>query len=518
MSGPALEARDVELLRRRGITLDEAARQLAVLARGPRHARLDRACSVGDGIERVAAEERVTLEAAHAAAAARGDLAAFTPASGAASRMFKDLLACLSAGGPLRREELEAGRAAGREADRATLEFFDGLDHLALREELALAAGGGQHLDRLRSQGRYRELLEALLGRRGLDYGAIPKGLIPFHSGPDGPRTPFEEHVVDACATMRDARGRCRLHFTVSPGHRPRFEALLEEVRARAGRSLGARPEVDFSEQAPSTDTLALDAAGRPFRDDDGALLLRPAGHGALLPNLAGLDAPVAFVRNIDNVTSQAYKAPTLEWTRLLIGRLCLLRDEVGRRLESLDGADAAREALAFAAARFGSAPPGWQALGGEEAVAAAREALDRPIRVCGMVPNAGEPGGGPFWVRGADGRVQRQIVESAEVDPSDAGQQRILRAATHFNPVFLACALRDAGGRRHDLDRFVNPDAAIVTRKSAGGRELIALERPGLWNGSMAGWNTVFVEVPGEVFHPVKTVLDLLRPEHRAG
>ena len=310
---------------------------------------------------------------------------------------------------------------------------------------------------------------------------------------------------------FRNGEGIVRVHTTVSADQRDRFRAVVERRRARTSKD-APRLEVEFSVQDPATDTLAIDGGGEPFRGDDGALTLRPAGHGALLGNLARAPAAIAMVKNIDNVAAEPYRAPTIEWTRAIVGRLCELRERshvLLRRLANADDTAAVSEAHRFAQqAGFGApAAPSREAL---------RTVLDRPLRVCGMVPNTGEPGGGPFWVRGRDGSVTRQIVESAQVRAGDAGQMAIFRAATHFNPVFLACALDDATGRRFELAHFVDPDAVIVTRRSSGGRDLVALERPGLWNGGMAGWNTVFIEVPLAVFNPVKIVNDLLRREHQ--
>ena len=283
-------------------------------------------------------------------------------------------------------------------------------------------------------------------------------------------RTPFEEHLVEAAATVRDAAGVCRVHVTVPPGHRAAFEAVLEEARPRLEGGTGARFEVRFSEQAPSTDTVAIDESGALFRDSEGRLLFRPGGHGALLKNLAESGGDVVLVKNVDNVVPDDLRAPTILWKRLLAG--CLVR--------------------------FERTPT-----------------RTRPLRVCGVVRNEGEPGGGPFWVRGPRGET-RQIVESAQVDLANPEQAAIFRAATHFNPVDLACSLRDASGRPFDLPRFVDERAVFIAKKTHEGRTLFALERPGLWNGAMAFWETLFVEVPKETFSPVKTVLDLLRREHQ--
>lgn len=500
----------------RGISGQEALRQLALMADPPGHAELARPCTVGDGIERLDEARIPALHEAHARAARAGAVSLFVPASGAATRMFRDLLAALASAAPLEPGAVRAAAAAGEEWARTVVECVEGLPNFAFHGALAAAlAARGRSLEELRERGPWRPLLEALLEPGGLDYARLPKGLLDFHREArraGGARTAFAEHLEEAAALARDGEGRCRAHFTVSPEHRARFEALLAALAPPLEARTGARFDVAFSEQHPGTDTLAGDPEGGPFRDATGRLLFRPAGHGALLRNLEEAGGEIVFVKNVDNVAAPRLRPATLRWSRALVGLAAELRGRVAElcaRLADEGDARAEDRARAFALEAFGrsDAPPGRAALAAW---------LDRPLRVCGMVPNTGEPGGGPFWVRGRDGRVTRQIVEAAQVDSRSAGQAAILARATHFNPVFFACSLRDAGGRPHRLADYVDPEAVIVTSKSADGRELLALERPGLWNGAMAEWNTVFVEVPLAVFNPVKTVLDLLRPEHQ--
>jgi hypothetical protein len=496
----------------RGVGESEVLRQLALMERPPAFADLVRPCVAGDGIERLDPDDLPALLEAHERAARAGAVSVFVPASGAATRMFKDLLAGLGAVGPLEPGAVRAA-AAGEPWAGAVADFVDALHRFAFHDALAaVLAARGDSLTELRARGPWRPLLAALLELAGLDYAALPKGLLEFHRGPDGPRTAFAEHLAEAAALARDRGGRCRAHFTVSPEHRERFEALLAKIGpALAGRT-GAALDVAFSEQHPDTDTVAGDPGGGPFRDAAGRLLFRPAGHGALLRNLEETGGDLVFVKNVDNVAVERLRPETLLWSRALVGLAAGLRDRVSglrERLADANDAGAEERARAFVRERFGrdDAPAGRAALA---------VWLDRPLRVCGMVRNTGEPGGGPFWVRDARGRVTRQVIESAQVDARSAEQAAVLARATHFNPVFFACALRDHAGRPHRLADYVDEGSVIVTRKSALGRELLALERPGLWNGAMADWLTVFVEVPLAVFNPVKTVLDLLRPEHQ--
>lgn len=495
-----------------GIAADEVERQIALFEQPPPAMRLDRPCTLGDGIRSLSAAERQAAEAAHAAASAGGRVSKFTPASGAASRMFQSLLAVRGAGLDTRAAVAQRAQAG----DGAAADVIAVLDHLsqfAFAAALADAASRhGRPLPQLLAAGDVAAVLDLLLTPAGLDYANEPKGLLLFHRYADGPRTAFEEHLVETATVARDAGGLARLHLTVSPEHADGFAALLARVRPVYERRFDARYEVGFSTQDRATDTIAVDAANRPFRTGDGRLLFRPGGHGALIGNLGALGGDLVFIKNIDNVQTDDQRGPALEWMRLLLGHAAALQAAIAGHLQAIaGGADAARRAAAeFAAAALGVALP---AAASADAI---RAALDRPLRVCGVVRNTGEPGGGPFWVRGADGRVSAQIVESAQVDAGDPEQRALFAAATHFNPVFLACAVRDAAGRPFDLQRFVDPAAVFIARKSKDGRELKALERPGLWNGAMAHWSTVFVEVPEAAFTPVKTVNDLLRPAHQ--
>ena len=503
---------DRRALAARGISEEEALRQLERMSRPPLYADLVRPCTTGDGIERIDAARLPSLLEAHARAASAGAVSVFVPASGAATRMFHDLLSALHSGDPLDPAEVRAAAAAGVSEGTTVAAFVESLARFAFHAEIEAAlAASGHPVALLREHGPWRPILEVLLSPGGLDYSRLPKGLLAFHPGP---RTAFGEHLEEAVALTRDAAGRCRAHFTVSPEHRSRFEALLAALAPELRRRLGATLDVEFSEQHPSTDTLAADPAGGAFRDAGGQLVFRPAGHGALLQNLEETRGDLVFVKNIDNVAVERLRPETTRWSRALVGLAADLRsrsEELRERLADPDSADAGAEADARAFVR--------EALGEADAPVTRAELcarLDRPLRVCGMVPNTGEPGGGPFWVRGRDGHVSRQVVEAAQVDARSREQAAVLARATHFNPVFFACSLR-GGGRAYPLADYVDADAAIVTRKGAAGRPLLALESPGLWNGAMAEWNTVFVEVPLAVFNPVKTVLDLLRPEHQA-
>ena len=501
----SLNDTDRQLLASRGIPEREAERQLERLRRPPTWTLLDRPCTVGDGVRRLAEGEFDGLLEAQLEAAEAGRFTKFVPASGAATRMFRELLYYQR--GPGRGEAPQAGT----ENAAVLKHFVSELERFAFFPELERTlASRGEDVRRLARAGAFEAVLDALLDSEGMDYDDLPKGRLLFHRDGDDPRTAFEEHLVEAAHYVRREDGTCRLHFTVSEEHREGFEALLERVGPEWARRLDARWELGWSHQKPSTDTLAIDEQGNPVRDDAGQLVFRPGGHGALIENIGQLEADLIYIKNIDNVQPEHARDATVLWKRLLGGLLAQTESQAHRAIRALRSG-APEDAMRFARDVLAVDVPK------AEPHAFLARLLHRPLRVAGVVPNTGEPGGGPFWVRDAAGGVRAQIVETAQVDPDDADQQKILRASTHFNPVDLVCAVRDVDGKPFDLSVYIDEDTAIVTSKSIAGRDLRALERPGLWNGAMAGWNTIFVEVPLETFSPVKSVLDLLRPEHQA-
>ena len=440
-----------------------------------------RAASCGDGI-------RVLDAAGIEQAAARYDRAKeslrvvkFVPASGAATRMFKDLFEFVREG----RRTAVVGELL---ANRRRFAFWPELRTIV-----------GDDADELRT-------VENIVAE-GLRYGETPKGLVSFHRYGDEVRKAVEEHLVEG-AQYAAAGGEVKIHFTVSPEHLTRFEALLAEKIPGYESRFGVKYRISFSMQDPSTDTLAVNPDCTPFRRADGRLLFRPAGHGALIGNLGKIDADIVFVKNIDNVTTDARRGDTVLYKKALAGVLLALQERIFEYLMALEVPGAELEPIAaFIENELCVKLPK------DYGTALLRQVLDRPIRVCGMVRNEGEPGGGPFWVTGADGLETLQIAESNQIAPE---KRELMRLATHFNPVDLVCSFRTSKGGRFDLQEFVDPATGFISRKSDGGRELLAQELPGLWNGAMARWNTVFVEVPITTFSPVKVVTDLLRPEHQ--
>ena len=507
--GKAWSAGDRKRIAAEGLTVEEADRQLALFRRGVSPVRLNRPSRAGDGVVVLTPAEQEELILAYEGSLRTKGIMKFVPASGAASRMFKEWYKGLREGGFA--TEAERGR------------FFQDLERYAFFPDLkASVAAKGLDLDELLGKRAEGAILRFILTEEGLNYGQLPKALLKFHAYPGGCRTALEEHLVEAALYAREASGCARLHFTVSREHergiRERLSRVIGDYEARCGAVF----EIGISAQESATNTLAADRSYRPFRNDKGELVFRPGGHGALLANLDALTADIIFLKNIDNVVPDGLKPETVRWKKILGGALVSLQDGIFQRLRLLESGDAGEADLGEIALfcrekLLADLPPAFERRSPAERRSYLSMRLNRPLRVCGMVKNEGEPGGGPFWVDDPEGKdiPSLQIIEEPQIDRTDPAQREIWNSATHFNPVDLVCGVRDHRGKKFDLARFADPALAIIARKSEQGRELLALERPGLWNGSMAFWNTLFVEVPLATFNPVKTVSDLLRPQH---
>ncbi len=513
---------DIRQIERHGLTIAEVNRQLDLFKGAAPYLRLVRPCTTGDGIRVIDGKEMTALEQIYEKAGAAQRCLKFVPASGAASRMFKTLLAALHDKGGIRRETVEKMAREGRKDQQDLLDFMNGIRRFAFFNDLkATLSARGLDMEALMEEGEFGEIVRFLLTEVGLGYAGLPKGLLKFHEYPEGSRTAFEEHLVEAVFYVKNKENRCPLHFTVSPEHMEKFRALLDAAGPLYEKKHGCCFDVGFSIQDPSTDTIAVDLMNRPFRDERGRLVFRPGGHGALIRNVNRLDADIVFIKNIDNVVPDRLKAETFRWKKILAGYLIRVQDRIFGYLEKLAAGDAddstTAEAMAFMGDTLGfRVPDTVRDASADQKRAFITEKLNRPVRVCGMVKNVGEPGGGPFWVRDDAGELSVQIVETAQVDPDSREQQGILRSSTHFNPVDLVCGIRDRQGKPFDLLRYTDEKAVFISRKSKDGKDLKALERPGLWNGAMAGWISLFVEVPIITFNPVKTVNDLLRREHQ--
>lgn len=467
------------------------------------------------GIE-VLGEKTAEEAAAYADTAQTDGRCKFVPASGAASRMFKDIFAGMD------------------EPNDAVRRLCDNLEKFAFYSPEVF---GTAPYDPATTARR-------LLTDEGLDYGSKPKGVLSFHRYPDEVRTALAEHLVEGQAYMRNPDGSVNLTVTITPEHEPLFRELLEQIRPEYEKRYGVKYDISFTFQDKATDTIAVDMENHPFLKEDGTVLTRPAGHGALIHNLNSLKAELVSIKNIDNVCVERMQPVTAHWKKVLMGRALQLRDTIRGYIFALDQMTQMRREMSDFAYIPGYninlddpyATPECQDLCNEieaflrdtlciempeakdcrDRAQALRDKLNRPIRVCGMVRNQGEPGGGPFIIRDNDGATSLQILEAAQINPDDPRSEELLKGSTHFNPVDIVCCLEDHEGAHFDLTGHVDEETGLISRKSWHGRELKALELPGLWNGSMSDWNTLFVEVPLETFNPVKTVLDLLRPAHQ--
>ncbi len=506
-----LQKSDYAQLEKMGMSPEKVEKELRQIAEGFPFMRLVGPARVGAGIMSLTPQEREEYKVAWRKYVQQSPrlpkVVKFVPASGAASRMFKSLFAFLLSENSTPESEFEKQFFAHIKE----FAFFDELDKVCQKN-------CGKGVSELMENNQYKAVVDNLLDEKGLNYGNLPKGLLLFHNHSTGVRAAMEEHLVEA-ANYAKVGGVARIHFTVSPAHLPLFKAKLESVLEKYSRWYGVRYEVSFSCQKPSTDTIATNIDNTPFRNEDGTLLFRPGGHGALIENLGDIDADVVFIKNIDNVVPEQRQADTTEYKQVLAGVLVSLQEKAFGYLERLDAGgydrDKLNEMLSFVENELYCHRADAAALSLEELAAYLRRKLNRPMRVCGVVKNVGEPGGGPFVAYNQDGTTSLQILESSQIDFSNEEYAKMFKEGTHFNPVDLVCGIKNYKGEAFDLTKYVDHLTGFISTKSKGGKELRALELPGLWNGAMSDWSTVFVEVPLTTFNPVKTVVDLLREEH---
>lgn len=470
-------SKDLSLMAAKGIAVEKVNSQIDYFKKGFPFLPIDRAAVVGDGITRLTAEQAANYATKYDGASAQ--TLKFVPASGAATRMFKELFEYVQQG-----KESPAIDKVMSDIDKFA--FYPDLLELGVDTKDPKAT------------------ISAII-LQGLWYGKQPKGLLKFHKYEDGNRTALEEHLVEGAKYAAVQGKPIRIHFTVSPEHQDGFEKRVAEKIDYYQKKFGVTYEINYSMQKTGTDTIAVNPDNTPFREEDGSLLFRPAGHGALLDNLNDLQADVIFIKTVDNVVPDHLKTDTILYKKALAAIALELQAQIFQYIRQIDSKTADMEAIA----KFIEEKLGYKLTAGSDL----REILNRPLRVCGMVKNEGEPGGGPFWVKAIDGSQSLQIAESSQISPD---QKPLMKEATHFNPVDLVCAVMDYEGQKFDLSRFVDPQTGFISEKSKDGRALRAQELPGLWNGAMANWNTVFVEVPISTFAPVKTVVDLLRREHQ--
>ena len=504
-----LTQQDLKQLAQKGISEQQIETQLGQFKTGFPFLKLEAAAAIGKGI--IAPDEasrKSYVEAWQQYKAAGRKVVKFVPASGAASRMFKDMFAFVDADYDVPTTDFEK-------------KYFDNIEKFAFYDELDAVCrkNEGKGIKELMAAGQYKAVAANMLKADGLNYGQLPKGLLLFHSYAEGPRTPMEEHLVEG-ALYAASNGEAHVHFTVSHEHMEFFKQKVAQKADFYAQKYGIRYDITFSEQKPSTDTIAANPDGTPFRNADGSLLFRPGGHGALIENLNEIDADVIFVKNIDNVVPDRLKADTVEWKQIIAGVLVTLQQKAFDYLRLLDTGkythEQIEEIIRFVQQDLCCRKADIKQLEDAELVIYLRKKLNRPMRVCGVVKNVGEPGGGPFLTYNQDGTVSLQILESSQIDKSNKEYMEMFTKGTHFNPVDLVCAVKDYKGNAFDLPKYVDPTTGFISQKSKSGKELRALELPGLWNGAMSDWSTVFVEVPLSTFNPVKTVNDLLREQHQ--
>jgi len=500
---------DVRQIEAEGLTVEKVLSQIDIFTEGTSPVILNRPCKIGDGIVRIAVENMPEVIALCEQAMQAGRVLKFVPASGAATRMFKDWYRILE------KDDI-ADKKEG-------IRFTENLARYAFFEDLKQVIDANKdNLEELIKAKRYTDIIEYILTAKGMKYGSMPKAMLKFHQYPDETRTALEEHLVEGILYARDASHICRIHLTVSEEHKDMVNKYLSEIKGKYESRYGVHIEVVLSTQQTSTNTISMGMDNRPFRDDAGRLFFRPGGHGALLKNFNAIDGDIIFLKNIDNVVPDRMKSEVVHYKKVIGGYLVKIQDLIFHYLHLLESKEVDENTIKEISSFCGSMlyitmPPKFDKLALTEKSAFFFKKLNRPIRVCGMVRNEGEPGGGPFWVEGRDDRgpLSLQIVEESQIDQGSADQKAIWKDATHFNPVDIVCGVRDYRNRKFDLQEFVDDHTFFISNKFEKGRAIKTLEYPGLWNGSMAFWNTIFVEVPTDTFHPVKMVEDLLRPQH---
>lgn len=505
---------DIEQMQRKGILPEMVEEQIQSFKKGFPFMKLVKPATIGDGIIRLDDEELDSLIAIYRDF--EGSRVKFVPASGAATRMFKHLYEFQTD------YPVKGLNCFNDKGFNSIFTFFDRIKQFPFYDKLYNELWAqGYKMDELIENNDYLPIINTLLGADGLNYGNLPKALILFHKYGDIARTAMEEHLVEGAQYARDQHGNVNIHLTVSPEHITAFEQLIERVKSFYENHYEVTLNISYSVQKPSTDTIAVDMDNNPFRNDDGSLLFRPGGHGALIENLNDLREELVLIKNIDNVAPDHLKPTTVRYKKALAGLLLSYRGIIFKYLEKLADPDLLPDELQaildFTRDELCVLPPNDLNMNDIQALRNyLYRILNRPIRVCGMVKNEGEPGGGPFWAVNSDGTISLQVVESSQIDMNDAASKAILQASTHFNPVDIVCSFVGFDGKYFNLMDYRDPQTGFISIKSKDGKQLKALELPGLWNGAMSNWNTIFVEVPLATFSPVKTVNDLLREEHQ--
>ena len=489
-----------QYIKSRGLSLADLENQINLFKQGTRYLNLNRPADINDGIIQFDDKEVDTFDKHYLQLIQSKKVAKFVPASGAATRMFKDLYSFLE----------------NKKVSDFVVQFIEHISQFAFYRDLqTVLEQNGKDINQLISENDYTTIIEYFLLEKGLNYGSLPKGLLNFHIEKDKILTPIDEHIKE---TIAYAGEQALLSFTISEQFEKQFKQAIESALLLHNKS---DITYNLSYQKSETDTVAVDTDFNIVELDKQKVLLRPGGHGSLIENLNDIDADIIFIKNIDNVCADSYFSTTVKYKRMLASVLVNIQEKIfkySKSLENYDGTDVDfnrelklffKEELNIASGRIEKKPI-------EQQIQFYKDKLNRPIRVCGMVKNEGEPGGGPFWVEDKEGTVSLQIVESSQIDMTDNTQEKIFKNASYFNPVDLVCSVKDKQGKKYDLKQFVDKEAYFIANKSFQGKEILALEHPGLWNGGMGNWNTIFVEVSSQTFNPVKTVNDLLRTAHQ--
>ncbi len=511
--------KDIVQIQKKGLTVKKVEQQIELFQNGLPFSNLVSEAIIGDGILKLSEDQQTNLIERFEAKKDGISILKFVPASGAASRMFKFLFTFLD---EYNIEEESINAYINTHKNKDLYVFFVGLEKFPFYDiVMDRLRANTPNFDQLSTDEQRLRFVHMLLDENELNYGNFPKGLLPFHKYKDGTiSTAFGEHLYES-ALYSETDAPTKLHFTISEKYNSKFDEEFENIEQKIEKITGSTFDISFSYQKESTDTIAVTTKNRPFRDQDGSLLFRPSGHGALLENLNDLEADIIFIKNIDNVVIKYYKEDVAKYKKILAGILLELQEQSFKYLNRLEKENLSEEELIEIAEFLVNKmnvriSPEFEKYSKKYQIEYLTEKLNRPIRICGMVKNEGEPGGGPFWTKDESGNVSLQIVESAQINKKSKQQKDILKNATHFNPVDIVCATKNYKGEKFDLKKFVDPKTAFITMKTKTGKDLKALELPGLWNGSMANWNTVFVEVPLITFNPVKKVNDLLKAPHQ--
>lgn len=512
------QEKDITQITNKGLSVKQVQEQVQLFKQGLPFVNLDSAATCSYGILKLSQDDRQRLIDLFDVRRNENSILKFVPASGAATRMFKSLFKFIETYNP-EKETLNA--YINREKESNLSLFFVGLEKFPFYNIVQQQTEKYYpEYESFSTDEQRLYFVKTMLDSDKLNYGFHPKGLLPFHKYKGHIATAFEEHLFEA-ALYASSNNKAHLHFTISERYKNIFDDEFKRIQDIVERKTNTKFYISFSYQKESTDTIAVTPENKPFRLEDGSLLFRPSGHGALLQNLNEQDADIIFIKNIDNVVVFKYEQEVSDYKKALAGLLVSLQNKTFDYLRQLENTSISEVSLVEIATFLSnelntSISSEFEKYSKKYQIEYLRSKLNRPIRVCGMVKNEGEPGGGPFWVKEESGHISLQIVESAQINKKDKRQKDILKNSTHFNPVDLVCGIKDYKGNRFDLEQFVDPKTAFITMKTKTGKELKALELPGLWNGSMANWNTIFVEVPLITFNPVKTVTDLLKPTHQ--